>query len=394
MKAKSVIIFGLLALNFGWICADNGAQNGKDYRHISRNELGLDSFSDPGVKHFSELLFDLSKYQMIVGARDTIYKLSLDMKQLEKANWEANIQSVTLCKAKGRSEDACHNFVKVLVSVQNRLFVCATHAYDPKCSWRNMEDINSVSEWIDGRGKCPFAPDSNSTALMTSKGDYYTASSIDFSNSDHAIFRMSGQGFKNLLRTNRHNTLWLSQPDFVGSFETTKFIYFVFRELAMETSQCGQVVRSRIARVCKEDQGGRVVGKDNWTTFLKATLDCSLPGSKPFTFEEVQSMQYLTEEQILYATFTTPESSIAGTAICSFNMSSIDEAFSSKFLVSSGADSVWKSQGNDHSTFECKRSDYNQQPVTSNEYQLVSDRVKSTTNGPIHHVRFSSFKKP
>ena len=28
--------------------------------------------------------------------------------------------------------------------------------------------------------------------------------------------------------------------------------------------------------MCKADRGGQVVGKDNWTTFLKATLECSV----------------------------------------------------------------------------------------------------------------------
>ena len=39
---------------------------------------------------------------------------------------------------------------------------------------------------------------------------------------------------------------------------------------------CGAAVRSGIGRVCKGDQGGQVVGRDNWTTFLKATLECSV----------------------------------------------------------------------------------------------------------------------
>jgi len=406
---KAVVILSLVAGSNGYDRSSLGggvcsaSSKSRDFRFVSHSELapGLEVFRDSGVKHFSEILFDMSKNRMIVGARDTLYKLSLDLRLLEKAEWKADLQSVTLCKAKGQSEEACHNFVKVLAALQNRLFVCATHAFDPKCSWRSLDDIGSVLDWVDGRGKCPYSAEANSTALMTSNGDYYIGSSIDFSNSDHAIFRMSagdknGGKFKNLLRTNQFNTLWLSRPNFVGSFETTKFIYFVFRETGMETSDhCGEKVRSRIARVCKEDRGGKVVGKDNWTTFVKATLDCSVAGngdSPPFRFEHVQSMDYLEEERLVYASFTTAENSIAGSAICSYNLSSIEDAFSSQFLVSSGPDSVWKSKGGDHSAFECKRTMTSQgKTVTSLDYQLVSQRVRPTTDGPLYHETLARY---
>lgn len=46
--------------------------------------------------------------------------------------------------------------------------------------------------------------------------------------------------------------------------------------------------------------------KHNWTTFLKARLNCSLPGDYPFYFDEIQGMAYIPEEKMVYATFTTP----------------------------------------------------------------------------------------
>ena len=57
-----------------------------------------------------------------------------------------------------------------------------------------MENINEVSEWVDGRGKCPLSPEANSTALMTSSGRFYLAGSVDFANIDHSIFRMDTSG--------------------------------------------------------------------------------------------------------------------------------------------------------------------------------------------------------
>lgn len=46
--------------------------------------------------------------------------------------------------------------------------------------------------------------------------------------------------------------------------------------------------------------------KDNWSTFLKARLKCPVPGDVPFYYDEVQSVEYLAQEKILVAVFTTP----------------------------------------------------------------------------------------
>lgn len=62
---------------------------------------------------------------------------------------------------------------------------------------------------------------------------------------------------------------------------------------------------SRIGRICKNDLGGSVILKDTWTTFVKARLNCSLPGEYPFYFNEIQDMSLVDNHKILYATFTT-----------------------------------------------------------------------------------------
>ena len=107
--------------------------------------------------------------------------------------------------------------------------------------------ISQVSQWVDGRGKCPYSPEANSSAYMNSQGDFYIASSTDFSANDHAIYKMSGWPDLNqgLLRSVQYNSMWLSQTNFVLTFETETFVYFVFRENAVEYSNCGQTIYSR-----------------------------------------------------------------------------------------------------------------------------------------------------
>jgi len=56
----------------------------------------------------------------------------------------------------------------------------------------------------------------------------------------------------------------------------------------------------------QSDTGGsNFLLEDNWTTFVKARLNCSLPGSYPFYFNELQSTYFSVDEQLIYAVFTT-----------------------------------------------------------------------------------------
>ena len=50
-----------------------------------------------------------------------------------------------------------------------------------------------------------------------------------------------------------------------------------------------QVVQSRVARVCKRDVGGSRVLRNTWTSFFKARLNCSIPGTFPFYFDEIRT---------------------------------------------------------------------------------------------------------
>ena len=58
--------------------------------------------------------------------------------------------------------------------------------------------------------------------------------------------------------------------------------------------------------VFQSDVGGsNFLLEDNWTTFAKARLNCSLAGSYPFYFNELQSTHFSVDEQLIYAVFTT-----------------------------------------------------------------------------------------
>ena len=195
----------------------------------------------------------------------------------------------------------------------------------------------------------------------------------------------------NTLRTVQYDSKWLAQPDFVAQFETADFIYFIFRETAAEVMNCGKAVYSRIARVCKNDEGGSSILKNQWTTFLKARLNCSVPGEFPFYYNEIQSAVYLPEEGMVYATFTTGQNSIAGAAVCNFNMTAVEAAFNGDFKYQSGAASSWSPARADHEHFQCRKNADSDDLLASTKYQLMDSSVASVLPPPLHTENLQRF---
>jgi semaphorin 5 len=222
----------------------------------------------------------------------------------------------------------CHNFVRILlVDQQNKkLLTCGTNANKPVCTWRNLNQLDHVVERLDGLGKCPQSPDSSLSYLSLLNGDIYFATSIDYSaqgmKPDYLIDR--GLGPSRQIRTDQYNSNWLNEPEFVASIEVDDYVYFFMRETAIEYMNCGQKVYSRVARLCKHDQGTE--NFDVWKTFEKARLNCSVPANNltdhfkssniyqsaeqihqyAYSFDEIQNVYFDKKKNLIYAIFSTP----------------------------------------------------------------------------------------
>lgn len=88
------------------------------------------------------------------------------------------------------------------------------------------------------------------------------------------------------------------------------FLRAHFSSIASPGPDSSQVVVSRVARVCKRDQGGsqRVLEKQ-WTSFLKARLNCSVPGDSHFYFNLLHSTSPIIRmhgRDIILGVFSTP----------------------------------------------------------------------------------------
>lgn len=158
----------------------------------------------------------------------------------------------------------------------------------------------------------PYDPRHNSTALyLADRDELYSGTVSDFNAADPLIYRKPLSGATTELRTQRNNLkclngkflfgLWacgplaitnrsllISDPNFVSAVDDDESVYFFLRESALEYNNCGKATYARVARVCKNDQGGTRAYSDTWTTFMKARLNCSLPGHVPFYFDELR----------------------------------------------------------------------------------------------------------
>ncbi|XP_061550379.1 semaphorin-6B-like [Phycodurus eques] len=162
-------------------------------------------------------------------------------------------------------------------------------------------------------------------------------------NIDAVIYRSLGDS--PALRTVKHDSKWFREPYFVSAMEWRSHIYFFFREMAMEFHHLEKVMVSRVARVCKSDLGGsqRVLEKQ-WTTFLKARLNCSVPGDSHFYFNLLHATSGIIRmhgRDVILGLFSTPQNSIPGSAVCVFDMQQLAHAFEGRFKEQKSPESIW-----------------------------------------------------
>uniref|UniRef100_A0A3Q1G0N2 Semaphorin 6A n=1 Tax=Acanthochromis polyacanthus TaxID=80966 RepID=A0A3Q1G0N2_9TELE len=286
---------------------------------------------------------------LYIAARDHIYTVDTDTANSDeiffskKMTWKSRQADVDTCRMKGKHKDECHNFIKVLLQQNDdTLFVCGTNAFNPSCRTYKMDTLEALGEEISGMARCPYDAKHANVALFAD-GKLYSATVTDFLAIDAVIYRSLGDS--PTLRTVKHDSKWLKEPYFVQAVDYGDFIYFFFREIAMEYNTMGKVVFPRVARVCKNDRGGspRVLEKQ-WTSFLKSRMNCSIPGDSHFYFNILQAVTdviHINGRDVVMATFSTPYNSIPGSAVCAYDMAEVANTFTGRFKEQKSPDSTW-----------------------------------------------------
>lgn len=313
---------------------------------------------------YQALLLDEDQGWLLVGGRDYIYLLKPDRLDLPTRTiyWPAAKEHVEHCRLAGKSlETECANFVRLLQPYnKTHIYACGTGAYHPKCNYLHLGHNNEQPLFMlshseeSGQGKCPFSPREPFSARLTD-GELYAGTSVDFMGANAAIFRTSLKGSgQHYIRTEAFDHNWLNEPEFVDSFSIPDThspdddkVYFFFKERAVEAGQWDKKVYSRVARVCKNDVGGKRSLINRWTTFLKARLVCSIPGPSGVDtqFDELEDIFVLEtkdpQNPTIYGVFSTSSSIFRGSAVCVYSMASIRAAFNGPFAHKEGPDYRW-----------------------------------------------------
>ncbi|XP_067886233.1 semaphorin-4D isoform X2 [Heterodontus francisci] len=313
----------------------------------NNREVSLAKFSETGVSNYSTLLLNEDRGVLYVGALEAIFAVKMTDISCKKheAYWKVSPEKQMQCAAKGKSRKTeCLNYIRILHEFNDEnLYVCGTYAFQPTCDYLSVKNFTLHGKNEEGKGKCPFDPAQRYTSVMVD-GELYSGTVYNFLGSETVILRSH-------LRT-EYAIPWLNEPSFVYSNVIRESensldggddkVYFFFTEVSVEYEFNGKLLVPRIARVCKGDQGGSRILQKRWTSFLKAKLVCTLPESN-FVFNVIQDVFILRtpnwKETVFYGVFTSQWNNLEVSAVCSFNMSNVDDVFSKgKYMQSATFD--------------------------------------------------------
>ncbi|XP_043409869.1 semaphorin-4B [Prionailurus bengalensis] len=309
-------------------------------------------FEAEDIANYTALLLSRDGRTLYVGAREALFALNssssfLPGGEYQELLWSADADRKQQCSFKGKDPQRdCQNYVKILLPLNSsHLFTCGTAAFSPVCTYISVENFTLAQDEAgnilleDGKGRCPFDPNFKSTALVVD-GELYTGTVSSFQGNDPAISRS-----QSLRPTKTESSLnWLQDPAFVASAYVPESlgslqgdddkIYFFFSETGQEFEFFENTIVSRIARICKGDEGGERVLQQRWTSFLKAQLLCSRPDDG-FPFNVLQDVFTLSpspqdwRDTLFYGVFTSQwhRGTTEGSALCVFTMKDVQKAF-------------------------------------------------------------------
>jgi semaphorin 6 len=225
-------LISLVARNVAWPQDPIPRQHIKYRDVVGQQFLGNESH----VEHFKFL--ERATTSILIGARNAIYNISLhDLTENldQRLLWSSTQSHLELCNLKGRNNDECQNYLRVFGRQgPDRFLVCGTNAYKPLCRQFTIKDgVYVQKSEMDGLGLCPYDPRHNSTAVFA-EGQLYAATVADFTGGEPLIHR-------DKIRTERLDLNQLNGPNFVGSFAYQDYVFFFYRETAVEYMNCGKV---------------------------------------------------------------------------------------------------------------------------------------------------------
>ncbi|XP_029808160.1 semaphorin-4B [Suricata suricatta] len=298
---------------------------------IGSEERPFRRFEAENVSNYTALLLSRDGRTLYVGAREALFALNTSASFLpggeyQELLWSADADRKQQCSFKGKDPQ---------VTISQFLGSSPMSHSAGTASWAVLGSLWALR--VGGRA----VPRGHSHGnVLLADGELYTGTVSSFQGNDPAISRS-----QSLRPTKTESSLnWLQDPAFVASAYIPESlgslqgdddkIYFFFSETGQEFEFFENTIVSRIARICKGDEGGERVLQQRWTSFLKAQLLCSRPDDG-FPFNVLQDVFTLSpgpqdwRDTLFYGVFTSQwhRGTTEGSAICVFTMKDVQKAF-------------------------------------------------------------------
>uniref|UniRef100_A0A8C0ZY22 Semaphorin-7A n=1 Tax=Castor canadensis TaxID=51338 RepID=A0A8C0ZY22_CASCN len=274
-----------------WAAAASAQGHPRSGPRISTVWKGQDRVDFGQAEPHTVLFHEPGSSSVWVGGRGKVYIFDFP----EGKN--ASVRTVSVNSTKGACLDKqdCENYITLLERRSEGLLVCGTNARRPSC-WTLVNDTAmSLGEM---RGYAPFSPDENSLVLFEDP-QFIKATIV---HQDQAY---------------------------------DDKIYYFFREDNPDKNPEAPLNVSRVAQLCRGDQGGESsLSVSKWNTFLKAMLVCSDVATNK-NFNRLQDVFLLPDpsgqwrDTRVYGVFSNPWNY---SAVCVYSLGDIDKVFRTSSL--------------------------------------------------------------
>eukprot|EP00118_Oscarella_pearsei_P004015 m.16670 g.16670 ORF g.16670 m.16670 type:complete len:1256 (+) comp27061_c0_seq3:157-3924(+) len=278
------------------------------------------------VNHVGGLALDKENRRLILGARNQLLAFSYDLNIIMNKTTKPDRQQCHF------ENGDCSDFNQIILLRKYKrhkaaMLCCGTNANNPKCSWRKLSNLEKVEEF-SAMDMIPGNPNVPAIAAFDSRErSLFTAVVAQSGVSYPALVKLSPLGAK---QTTFPKDSVLKSPTFVSAFAVEDWMYFIFKEPAIETKD--QLIYSRVARVCLNDDPSALFPK-KFQSFVKARITCDVPGdsrNNPHRYDQIVAVvnyevtldPQLGPEKRMLAIFSSPGNGPLGSAMCVYSYQS------------------------------------------------------------------------
>ncbi|NP_001274409.1 semaphorin-7A precursor [Callithrix jacchus] len=289
---------------------------GQDQVDFGQTELHTVLFHEPGSS------------SVWVGGRGKVYLFDFPEDQ------NASMRTMNISATKGSCLDKrdCENYITLLERRGEGLLACGTNARHPSC-WNLVN--GTVVPLGEMRGYAPFSPEENSLVLFEGDEVYSTIRKQEYNGKIPRFRRIKGETELYTSDTVMQNPQFIKATIVHQDQAYDDKIYYFFREDNPDKNPEAPLNVSRVAQLCRGDQGGESsLSVSKWNTFLKAMLVCSDAATNK-NFNRLQDVFLLPDpsgqwrDTRVYGVFSNPWNY---SAVCVYSLGDIDKVFRTSSL--------------------------------------------------------------